>query len=105
MTTQHFNTGNLNKNNMENILDTIISDNAYSLYSDLWNAIIKMFEKDGIDYMTDKDLFRVGICSNGTSTMFYKDVPYCEWTEPKIEFGLPAELHTTIRAEILLKKL
>jgi hypothetical protein len=63
-----------------------------------------MFEKDGIDYMNNKGLFRVGIRGD-TNTLFYKDKPYCMWTEPKIEFGLPDELHTTIRAEILLKKL
>jgi len=90
---------------MDNFLDTIISDNAHSLYSDLWNAIIVMFEKDGIDYMNEKGSIRIGVSTDRNSTLFYKDKQYCVWTEPKIEFGLPDELHTTIRAEIKLQKL
>lgn len=90
---------------MIGIINHVISDNSSSLYSDLWNAIIAMFEKDGIDYMNEKDVIRVGIGVGGTSTLFYKDAPYCAWTEPKIEFGLADETSTTIRCEILLRKL
>lgn len=90
---------------MEKLIDSIISDNAHSLYSDLWNAIITMFENDGIDYMNEKDSIRIGVSTDRSSTLFYKDKPYCVWTEPKIEYWLPDETHTTIRAEIKLKKL
>lgn len=90
---------------MSELIHTIMTDGSTNLYSDLWNAITDMLEKDGIDYMNEIGVIRVGQNKEST-TLFYKDKPYCCWTtDPKIEFGLSDQTTTTIRMEILLKKL
>lgn len=82
----------------------IISDTSTGLHNDLWNAITDMFEKDGIDYMNEKDVIRIGVRGN-TSTLFYKDKPYCMWSDPVITTGCHDEFFVKIRCEIKLIKL
>lgn len=86
------------------LIQSLVSDTSSSIYNDLWKAITDMFDKDGIDYMNEKDSIRVGMTKD-SSTLFYKDKPYCAWSTPKMDFGNSDEKFVTIRMEILLKKL
>ena len=86
-------------------MKNIIRSQANTLNNDLWNAITDMLEKDGIDYMNEKDVLKLTSFDNGDQMLVYKDKPYCLWTQPKIEFGKSDEFETVVRAEIILKKI
>lgn len=87
-----------------NLIDLSIKSQSDTLYSDLWNKITDMLEKDNIDYFNEKESIRLITSTDGHNVLFYNDNPYCAWNNPTIEFGLSDGLNTTIRAEILLRK-
>lgn len=76
-----------------------------SVMNDLWIAIKNMFVEDGIDYLSDSNNIKITATSNGDNLITYMGSPYCVWSAPKIEMGLSDDLNTSIRCEILLKKL
>lgn len=78
---------------------------ANTLYSDLWNHIIKMFEDDGIDYMNEAGSIKTVRFDNGDTIITYKDKPYCLWTQFNIATDSSDDNYFKVRGETILRKL
>lgn len=89
----------------DNFNEHIITNSNEGIYSDFWDKIRNWLASDGINYIEEKGSFRAATTPCGTTTLFYKDKPYCMWSSLEIKFGSTDEITTTVRGEIILSKL